>query len=883
MNTFYRVLGCILLAASIVACEKKEPQPEPEAPEEEGGGGGEVVDPVDPPEEGYDTSIDSPGEFVRFLAGTSADDTATYILSADLDMAGLSITSASGFGGTLNGNEHVISNLVSDSPLFASNAGTICYLSLDESCSFTVTGRIFGSVVGEDKGGTYYAVKSAASVKYTATAAITDYLVVGGLVGASRSVYGITFNACENTGEIKIEAGACSHKAVALGGIVGYVTKGKFDDCVNDGPVTLNALYGDPLGELLDIPANGGISIGGICGRAYDASYDYASSFHKCENLSSGVISLNNTQVDALGSVDAEGYVCVGGICGRGNGTERDSHGAMWKCFNSARIVANARSTGAIYSYKNYLLNVGGLCGGGWYSMCFEACGNDGQIDVAYDGGSFSNEWTSGCVGGICAHQPRNPEGGKYYANFCNSHGKISVSGLGKMNVGGIFGLNGQQIGNQVKNGASITVNLSGGWSFVGGLVGQLSGSAGTYTIKSCTVNADVKNISTARTWVGGIIGRWAGAQTGDSPSLTTHSSTSNRSCIYSGNVYSATSNSSYRYAGLIIGEVSGSGAKVFGESDHKIQGSGTIFDAAGGDSSPVTIHSSNVAEKAIGTKSGSVTIYIDSPTAPPAPTSTLSLMSFNIREGSNWSKRKSGIVSMIKGESPDIIGLQEVKDLDMWDHLTEDHPWDYLTDKLSASYSGIRFGTKTNAILYKSGAVEVSNTGMFYLRDNYNTSGDSWDGYERTVIYATVRDKVSGNYYFYMTTHFPMNDSNGGFAKSTALLESRISALNTNNYPVILMGDFNCVIGNACWDSIKTWMKNTRYSAASIYSTDNQNLYTYNAFGDSSKDRNKVDHIWVSKSITVNSYLTLTQEIRKYGDQDYLSDHYPIIAIIDS
>ena len=125
------------------------------------------------------------------------------------------------------------------------------------------------------------------------------------------------------------------------------------------------------------------------------------------------------------------------------------------------------------------------------------------------------------------------------------------------------------------------------------------------------------------------------------------------------------------------------------------------------------------------------------------------------------------------------------------------------------------------------------------------------------------------------------MNNSNDGFSKSCNLIEDRIAALNTNDYPVILVGDFNCVIGNSCWDNIKTWMKNTRYAAAEIYSEENQNLYTYNAFGESSSDRNKVDHIWVSKSITVNYYITLTQEIRSYGSQAYLSDHYPIFATI--
>ena len=84
----------------------------------------------------YDTSIDSPREFVAFLKGTSADDTADYTISADLNMDGYTITSASGFGGTLNGGDHTISNLVSSVPMFAENSGTISNLNIDETCSF---------------------------------------------------------------------------------------------------------------------------------------------------------------------------------------------------------------------------------------------------------------------------------------------------------------------------------------------------------------------------------------------------------------------------------------------------------------------------------------------------------------------------------------------------------------------------------------------------------------------------------------------------------------------------------------------------------------------------------------------------------------------------
>lgn len=238
----------------------------------------------------------------------------------------------------------------------------------------------------------------------------------------------------------------------------------------------------------------------------------------------------------------------------------------------------------------------------------------------------------------------------------------------------------------------------------------------------------------------------------------------------------------------------------------------------------------------------------------------------------------------MIKDQHPAIIGLQEVKDLDFYDHLTEDHPWDYLRSNLSdAGYLGVRDGSNTTAFLYDSDRMTLSDNGQFYLRDNYNERGDSWDGYVRVAQYAAIHDNLANKDYFYLNTHFPLNH----FTEAMNVIEGRIAALNTNSYPVILMGDFNCVYGNAAFDNIKSSMANTRYAALDNAGTANRDLYTFNNFGEPKLDgngndtRQKVDHIWVSNNVEVAYYVTLTQEIKKYGSVDFLSDHYPVLSTI--
>lgn len=812
-----------------------------------------------------DNSIDSPREFAAFLAGTSESDTGSYTITADLDMTGYPITSASGFGGTLDGQDHVISNLTSSVPLFATNAGSISNLVIDESCSFTTASNIFGALVAEDNGGTYDSVRNRATVTFTTSSNISSDLMIGGLIGKA---VGATLTSCTNGAAVSIQAAGYSHNAAGLGGIVGYAEGTTFTSCVNRGTVTLNADYGNP-NTSLNGRSNSGIAVGGILGNGYDHGSDYSCTFTSCQNESAGTITLNHTRLNGLSATSTSAYVAIGGVFGKARGTVNT-------CKNFAPINVNATTSDrSIISYQNYCIFVGGIAGTARWTLTFESCRNDGAITVEYDG-KYNGSRNRSSIGGICGWQDYESDAFAYY---CTQRGNITVR-AGAAAVGGIFGTSGKQIGNTVYS--SCTINYTGQQGHVGGLVGVVQDNPSYYSIKNCkceaTIVAEDLNSDDKYYAVGGLIGTWGRTKASESWSCLTDRD--NSPCSFTGSVTSTT----VSRVGIAVGYIAASNSSTnltFGSTSYNIQASGTYGKK---DLVATTIHAGNVASYAIGANEGAtVNMYIESPT--PAP-SNLTLMSFNIREGSNWTDRRGPIVSMINGESPDIIGLQEVKDLDVFDLAEQGkHPWNYLKDNLSA-YTGYRNGSYHNAILYKTSTVELSNTGMFFLRDDYNTSGNSWDGYERTALYATVREKATGKYFFYITTHFPMNDSNDGWNKSTALLKNRIDALNTNNYPVILMGDFNCVIGNACWDDIKTWMKNTRYSADTIVSTENRDLYTYNAFGDSSKARNKVDHIWVSKSITVDSYVTLTTAVHNYGGyttngETFLSDHYPIIAHI--
>ena len=834
----------------------------------------------------YDNSIDSPRELVAFLKGTSAEDTDDYTISTDLDLAGYTLPSASGFGGTLDGGDFTISNLVSSVPMFAQNSGTMSNIKFDNTCSFTpsVNCKQFGALVGLDNGGTYNSISTAATIKITATANIESNIALGGIVGATNSASGATFNSCSNSGAITVDATNYSHWPIAMGGIVGWVKKAAFNECTNNGPLTLTAFYHNPFHQwpyvtsenTTDVDAN--TSVGGIVGKAWDINNNiptgsgayvytdaaYGAYFEECKNNAGGVITITHTQIgNPKNDTTDSGLVSAGGIMGQGNGYV--NYGQNWAPINM--MLVDEPALGDYWGRQQTIAQAGGIVGKSWQGIGMNSCTNRGDIFVGYDQNKYASGRYKGAVGGLCGCNGYD----KTTSNmrFSTNHGKITVRGYGCVNVGGICGANGSQRGNKVYKSATIDVQCRDE-SAVGGLLGFIEGGATNHYIYTSYCEADITAdaVGTNRYLIsiGGLIGQWNTGSNVSNPSLIPYGSDSNR-CHYSGNIVS---NGQVK-VGMVIGWITNNNNKVFGKEGTPIQVNGTL--KRSGMDSPVEINSTNVEEYAIGViKEGTVTIYLESVPA-------IKIMSLNLREA-KLTERMPSIIEMIRGEKPDILGLQEVKVLKGWDAFTDFDSWNAVIEGVGDIYEGTRQSGQTNGFIYNPEVFEVTDPGVFYLRDNYNESGNSWDGYLRTAQYVTLKHKSSGQYIFFINTHYPLSWTN--CEKASAIVEERIAALNTNKYPVIMVGDFNCTRGSGAFDSIMNSMRDAATFADDCYSDENKALYTYNAYGDENEARYRLDHIWYSHpALDAKYYEVLTQEIRKYGDVDYLSDHYPVSAII--
>lgn len=550
------------------------------------------------------TMISDAAQLVAWLNSITVDNHDVAALANDIDMEGVEISSAASFGGTLEGQGFAIKNLVSSVPLFETNNGTINNLVIDESCSFTVPvgTKVFGALVATDRGGTYTLVKNRASVTYTATANVNTYLIIGGLLGVAKQC---TMTDCSNSGAISIQAAGYSHRAVGMAGLVGYTEQSTYTNCVNRGPITLVADYGDPNTKfdaniIADNPAGVGINVGGVVGLSYDFATNIGGntaycSFINCENQSEGVITVTHTKYEALTSDSSSRFVSVGGVVGRGRGNMKSSKN--WASINVTGITSDRDGV----KRQNYVFLIGGLTGATRYAMCFDSCVNNGDITFDYDGTFSSTARNQSCVGGICGWQDYDTtdvdeEGNvDIYANFCKQKANITVTGHGIVSVGGIFGYDGKQIGNEVTS--DCTISFTGLQGFVGGLVGFVDKSQDAYVIKrsSCAATIVAENYEGADSpylAVGGLMGCWGGA-TGSCLLAR-----DNIPCYFKGSVLSSSCLTSI---GIVVGRVDGDNKSIrFGDAENPMHVSGTFGKQ---DLAPTTITADLLAEFAIGKK----------------------------------------------------------------------------------------------------------------------------------------------------------------------------------------------------------------------------------------------------------------------------------------
>lgn len=144
------------------------------------------------------------------------------------------------------------------------------------------------------------------------------------------------------------------------------------------------------------------------------------------------------------------------------------------------------------------------------------------------------------------------------------------------------------------------------------------------------------------------------------------------------------------------------------------------------------------------------------------------------------------------------------------------------------------------------------------------------WDAVcNRVCTYALFQHKKTKETFWVFNTHF---DHVGEVArqKSATLILERISTLNTKNYPVLLMGDFNLEPDSKPIQIITSTLDDSKNIAKLAFGPEG----TFNGFHFDKTVKRRIDYIFVTKSsILVKKYAVLSDN----WDLKYPSDHLPV------
>ena len=247
-----------------------------------------------------------------------------------------------------------------------------------------------------------------------------------------------------------------------------------------------------------------------------------------------------------------------------------------------------------------------------------------------------------------------------------------------------------------------------------------------------------------------------------------------------------------------------------------------------------------------------------------------INIMTYNIRldteaDGINmWDNRKEGVLSLIKEESVDILGIQEGLPSQI----------EYLSKELDG-YSMIGEGRdggnngEYSAIYYNDKKMNLIETETFWLSETPEIPSIGWDAAINRIttlgLFKMVNSSMDVLVY---NSHF---DHLGKIAreKSAVLILNHIKENNYQNMPLIVMGDFNAnpddlpieLLSEELNDSFK------------ILPIENP-VGTYNGFDLNSNLLDRIDYIF-TKNIEITNYKHLD---RKLSSGLWPSDHLPIL-----
>jgi len=404
------------------------------------------------------------------------------------------------FYGVVNGNNHTINGLTK--PLFDELKGTVSDLTLNSTLDIADAQNSFGIFANTATDATLTGCVSMGSLTSSASE-VSGTLSLGGMIGI---ISGCTLTDCHNLANVTNSTTASDY--VRMGGLVGAA----------DGANTLtgnSTTFNYNKAIILENSESAKVAVGGVCGYTFGAASDFA---YAQTQLPDG-----DDVDDIIVKDNTRDKVYVGGIIGMSANTSSFDYAKNIEadvCLYDLTMSA----TGQVFA--------GGVIGG-WSAsgeQTITGCSNSGWVYTKRhaDGDNYFNDLNVGetatplwsCFGGIAGMGSGTSEGlnggvatitGKTFNN-CTMTGRVLIYGKVRCCIGGVIAYTENDptgcvcTGNirLYKKGGIATVGDNYHRQICGGVVGYFSGSTATNLKYQGTLNS---NSSSPFAYTGGVIG----------------------------------------------------------------------------------------------------------------------------------------------------------------------------------------------------------------------------------------------------------------------------------------------------------------------------------------------------------------------------------------
>ena len=252
----------------------------------------------------------------------------------------------------------------------------------------------------------------------------------------------------------------------------------------------------------------------------------------------------------------------------------------------------------------------------------------------------------------------------------------------------------------------------------------------------------------------------------------------------------------------------------------------------------------------------------------------TIKVMSFNIYSANlgegetSWEYRRPAVKAMLAAQSPLIMGSQECRPIQR-QHLLEDDP---RYAAIGINLNGPNEDCEECAVFYMKDSIDVVSHATFYLTSTPDIpSYLPGTTHYRVCTWGKMRLKKDGKEFYFFDTHIEYRAEQLRQPQMDAIL-AKIKEINTEDLPIVLLGDFNTDEDDAIFNGIKGY----GFQSCRLKAAVGDSYKTHNNFTPSGQLR--IDHIFYKGFSSVQRFTT---DRTKYEGITCISDHYPVWTIV--